>query len=65
MVDDRDGGMRPTPQSPYHFRRSQAAVQGGAPHLGEHNREILQTWLGWKDEQIGAYDAVLVARDSA
>ncbi len=65
MVDDRDGGMRPTPQSPYHFRQSQAAVQGGAPHLGEHNREILQTWLGWKDEQIGAYDTVLVARDSA
>ncbi len=64
LVDDRDGGVRPTPQSPYHFRQSQAAVQGGAPHLGEHNREILQTWLGWTDEQIRAYDTVLVARDS-
>jgi len=64
LVDDRDGGLRPTPQSPYHFRQSQAAVQGGAPHLGEHNREILQTWLGWTDEQIRVYDTVLVARDS-
>ncbi|MEE2785114.1 MAG: CoA transferase [Pseudomonadota bacterium] len=64
LVDDRDGGVRPTPQSPYHFRQSQAAVQGGAPHLGEHNREILQTWLGWTDEQIRVYDTVLVARDS-
>jgi len=64
LVDDRDGGVRPTPQSPYHFRQSQAAVQGGAPHLGEHTREILQTWLGWTDEQIRAYDTVLVARDS-
>jgi len=64
LVDDRDGGVRPTPQSPYHFRQSQAAVQGGAPHLGEHNREILQAWLGWTDEQIRAYDTVLVARDS-
>jgi crotonobetainyl-CoA:carnitine CoA-transferase CaiB-like acyl-CoA transferase len=58
-VDDRDGGTRPTTQSPYRFRHAESGVQGGAPHLGEHNQAILADWLDLSEEQICAYEAVL------
>ena len=45
-VDDRAGGTRGIPQSPYRFSRAQARVRGGAPHRGEHNAEVLSGWLG-------------------
>ena len=61
-VDDRAGSVRPIPQSPYRFENLEANVQGGAPHLGEHNREILSDWLEWSDEQIAAVDEVLVSK---
>jgi crotonobetainyl-CoA:carnitine CoA-transferase CaiB-like acyl-CoA transferase len=59
-VDDRAGGTRPIPQSPYRFRRYQAKVRGGAPHLGEHNREILGDWLSWSEADIDKAHAVLM-----
>ena len=59
-VDDRAGGTRPIPQSPYRFRHSQAKVQGGAPHLGEHNTEILKDWLNMDATEIERYQSVLV-----
>lgn len=63
-VDDRNGGARPIPQSPYRFSRSEARVQGGAPHLGEHNAAVLADWLGWDAGEIGAWRDVLVERSS-
>ena len=59
-VDDRAGGTRPIPQSPYRYANASAHVQGGASHLGEHNREILSEWLGWNESQISEYANVLV-----
>ena len=45
-VDDRAGGTRPIPQSPYRFSSAESGVRGGAAHRGEHNAEVLQDWLG-------------------
>jgi len=61
-VDDRDGGTRPIPQSPYHFEDLQAHVQGGAPHLGEHNEEVLSEWLGVSGDELAAWQDVLVQK---
>ena len=46
QVDDRAGGTRPIPQSPYHFSAASSGVRAGAPHRGEHNGEVLADWLG-------------------
>ena len=51
-VDDRAGGTRSIPDSPYKFRQLEADVRAGAPHLGEHNEEVLRQWLDWSDEEI-------------
>ena len=51
-VDDRAGGSRVIPQSPYRFSDAEAGVRGGAPHLGEHNGEVLRAWLELQDEEI-------------
>ena len=59
-VDDRAGGSRPIPQSPYRFRNSDAQVQGGAPHLGEHNTDVLREWLGMNNEDIESFNTVMV-----
>ena len=63
-VDDRAGGSRVIPQSPYRFSDAEAGVRGGAPHLGEHNEEVLRDWLELKDEEIDrwlASDALVSA----
>ena len=51
-VDDRAGGSRVIPQSPYRFSDAEAGVRGGAPHLGEHNGEVLRDWLELQDDEI-------------
>ena len=51
-VDDRAGGKRLIPSSPYRYKHLESQVRGGAPHLGEHNEEVLKQWLGWSPEQI-------------
>ncbi|MEZ5559511.1 MAG: CoA transferase [Pseudomonadales bacterium] len=48
-VDDRGGGLRRVPQSPYRFSASESFVRGGAPHRGEHNEIVLQDWLSAGD----------------
>ena len=53
QVDNRAGGTRPTFQSPYRFSDADSGVQKGAPHLGEHNQEVLSEWLGL-DEHTAA-----------
>lgn len=57
QVDDRAGGTRPIPQSPYRFSAARSGVRGGAPHRGEHNREVLGEWLGLAPEAIDALAA--------
>lgn len=62
-VDDRAGGTRPIPQSPYRFRHNVAGVKAGAPHLGEHNEAVLSDWLGWSGTEANSYADVLVTSD--
>lgn len=59
-VDDRAGGTRPIPQSPYRFQNLESGVRGGAPHLGEHNEQILEEWLGWSVQEIADSREVLI-----
>ncbi|MBO6556410.1 MAG: CoA transferase [Pseudomonadales bacterium] len=61
QVDDRDGSTRPIPESPYRYRHLKAEVQGGAPHLGEHNQVVFADWLGWSDQDLEPYQDVLVS----
>jgi crotonobetainyl-CoA:carnitine CoA-transferase CaiB-like acyl-CoA transferase len=56
QVDDRAGGTRPIPQSPYRFSDAAAHVRGGAPHRGEHNAEVLADWL-----KLGKADVAALA----
>ncbi|HIG40001.1 MAG: CaiB/BaiF CoA-transferase family protein [bacterium] len=55
QIDDRQGGTRPTFQSPYRFSDASSGVRNGAPWLGEHNEEILTTWLGMQADEILAF----------
>lgn len=51
-VDDRDGGTRPMAQSPYRFSGARSGIRGPAAHRGEHNRDVLQSWLAMADADI-------------
>ncbi len=62
-VDDRAGGTRRLPQSPYRFSSASASVRGGAPHQGEHNAEVLRDWLGAGEP--AAWAPALVTGDGA
>jgi CoA:oxalate CoA-transferase len=64
-VDDRSGGTRRVPQSPYRFSSASAFVRGGAPHQGEHNTHVLDEWLGAGAGQqwAAALKAVAVTED--
>jgi CoA:oxalate CoA-transferase len=41
------------PGIPYIFSRTQGKIQMPAPELGEHNSFILESWLGYTQEDIG------------
>ena len=56
-IDDRAGGMRPMAQTPYRFSQAIAGVRGPAPHKGEHNTDVLRSWLGLSDTEIAALAA--------
>jgi CoA:oxalate CoA-transferase len=51
-VDNRAGGTRPMPQSPYRWSSAKSGIRGPAPHRGEHNREVLAEWLALSDDEI-------------
>ena len=55
QIDDRAGGTRPIPQSPYRFSDARSGVRGPAPHLGEHKVEVLGEWLGRAPADVAAY----------
>jgi CoA:oxalate CoA-transferase len=57
QVDDRAGGTRPVPQSPYRFSAARAEVRGPAPHRGEHNAEVLAEWLGVDVASVAALES--------
>ena len=59
-VDDRAGGKRLIPSSPYRYKHLESQVRGGAPHLGEHNEEVLKQWLGWSPEQISNVESAFL-----
>jgi crotonobetainyl-CoA:carnitine CoA-transferase CaiB-like acyl-CoA transferase len=62
-IDDRAGGARPIPQSPYRFSHASSGVRGPAAHRGEHNAEVLGEWLGKSPADLAALisDGVLQA----
>ncbi len=51
-VDDRGNGVRPVVQSPYRFSDARSGVVRGPAYRGEHNREVLEQWLGASAEEI-------------
>ena len=53
-IDDRAGGVRPMAQTPYRFSQAASGVRGPAPHKGEHNADVLRSWLGFSDSEIAA-----------
>ena len=57
QVDDRAGGTRPIPQSPYRFSDARSEVRGGAAHRGEHNAAVLADWLGKDPAEAQALEA--------
>ena len=59
-VDDRAGGKRLIPSSPYKYKHLESQVRAGAPHLGEHNEEVLTQWLGWSPEQISNVESAFL-----
>ncbi len=56
-MDDRQGGTRPVPQSPYRFSKATSGVRGVAPHRGEHNADVLKDWLGKSDADVAGLQA--------
>jgi len=66
QVDDRAGGTRPIPQSPYRFSGARSGVRAGAPHRGEHNAEVLGEWLGLGEADVAQLmQSGVLARDVA
>ena len=65
QVDDRGGGTRPVVQSPYRFSDARSAVERGPAYRGEHNRDVLERWLGASSGEIDQLerDGVLDAEE--
>jgi len=54
-------GTWKTINSPFKLSRTPGKVQGLAPELGEHTREVLNHYLGIGDEELDALKAKGVA----
>jgi crotonobetainyl-CoA:carnitine CoA-transferase CaiB-like acyl-CoA transferase len=64
QIDDRAGGTRPIPQSPYRFSQAKSGVRGPARHRGEDNAAVLTDWLGKSTEEVDALlQAGVLTRD--
>ena len=72
-IDARDGGTRRVTQTPYRFAgaAAQSSATSGvspdavAPHLGEHNAEVLTQWLGATGAEVDALRAAGVLVEDA
>ena len=51
-TDDRDGGQRPTTQSPYRFSNALSGARGKTSYRGEDYESILREWLSLGDSEI-------------
>ncbi|AKL74294.1 putative acyl-CoA transferase/carnitine dehydratase [Actinobacteria bacterium IMCC26256] len=56
-VDDRRGGTVRIPQAPWRFSDAETGVRGVPAWRGEHNREVLQEFLGLNDDAINRLKA--------
>jgi len=56
QTSDRAGGTRQVIQSPYRFSAARSGLRGPAPYRGEHNRTVLEAWLGSGDAQLEAWN---------
>ena len=64
QIDDRAGGTRPIPQSPYRFSQAQSGVRGPAHHRGEDNEAVLTEWLSKSPLDVdGLLDAGVLSGD--
>ena len=52
QVDNRDGGTRPVIRMPYRFSAGSSEPRGGAAFVGEHNNQVLASWLGFDEDQV-------------
>jgi CoA:oxalate CoA-transferase len=55
-VDDRAGGTRRVVEAPYVFSDASCGVRSGAPRRGEHNAEVLESWLALPREEVSALE---------
>lgn len=55
-VEDENGAVRRTTQSPYKFSNAKAGITSTsrAPHRGEHNVSALKDWIDVSEDQVGA-----------
>jgi len=51
-VDDRRGGTVRIPQAPWRFSDAETGVHGVPAWRGEHNREVLQEFLGLNEDAL-------------
>ena len=51
-VDDRRGGTVRIPQAPWRFSDAETGVRGVPAWRGEHNREVLQEFLGLNEDAL-------------
>lgn len=64
-VPQPDGSVLKTPATPYHLS-DRPIIVGAAPTVGEHNEEILRTYLAYTDERIlDLFDRGLLFREGS
>ena len=51
-IDDRDGGHRPTAQSPYRFSDALSGAGGKTSYRGEDNESVLRDWLNLENSEL-------------
>ena len=57
QVADGEGGHRGVIKMPYRFSGAECDVRRAAPMRGEHNRDVLQEWLGMAPGEIERLEA--------
>jgi len=54
-LDDRGGGTRRVVAAPYRFSAASSGTRRPAAFRGEHNREVLQEWVGADADEVQAW----------